>query len=430
MDITSKAGGRIGVLGATLVVAGSMIGSGVYLLPSTLGGVGSISLLGWAAATAAALAVGGMFSWLAVAAPEAKGLGGYVKAGMGQLFAVQTTVVYWSLCWFGNIAIALAAAGYLGYLVPALSSPAARLITALAIIWLNVGIAYYGPRLVARFEGWTLALGLAPVLLAATAGWYWFRPETFLAGWNPKGLDTFAAVGQSGLTAFWAFLGVECAAAVAAVVRNPSRNVPRATLLGVLVTAVVYISACTAIMGMIPATELANSSAPFADAAKVALGVGVAALIAFSAFARTSGCALAWTMVTAETTRSGADEGAFLAAFRTRPDGRSPAINVVTAGVLMSLAAFGTMSDTVGAQFTILANVSVILALYAYALAGLSLIRISGTLGARKWPAVATAVVAIAFSLGLISTGKPIELAYALVPIAAGALLYLPLRRR
>lgn len=430
MDITSKTGGRIGVLGATLVVAGSMIGSGVYLLPSTLGGVGSISLLGWAAATAAALAVGGMFSWLAVAAPDAKGLGGYVKAGMGQLFAVQTTVVYWSLCWFGNIAIALAAAGYLGYLVPALSSPTARLITALAIIWLNVGIAYYGPRLVARVEGWTLALGLAPVLLAATAGWYWFRPEIFLEGWNPKGLDTFAAVGQSGLTAFWAFLGVECAAAVAAVVRDPSRNVPRATLLGVLVTAVVYISACTAIMGMIPATALANSTAPFADAANVALGVGVAALIAFSAFARTGGCALAWTMVTAETTRSGADEGAFLSAFRTRPDGRAPAINVVTAGVLMSLAAFGTMSETVGQQFTILANVSVILALYAYTLAGLSLIRIAYTLGARKWPAIATAVVAIAFSLGLISTGKPIELAYALVPIAAGALLYLPLRRR
>jgi arginine:agmatine antiporter len=407
-----------------------MVGSGVYLLPSTLGGVGSISIFGWVAATAAALAVGGMFSWLAVAAPEAKGLGGYVKAGMGQLFAVQTTVVYWSLCWFGNIAIALAAAGYLGYLIPALSSPTARLVTALVIIWINVGVCFFGPRLVAKVEGWTLALGLAPVLLAATAGWYWFSPETFAAGWNPKGLDTFAAVGQSGLTAFWAFLGVECAAAIAGVVRDPERNVPRATLLGVLVTAIVYISATTAIMGIIPASTLANSGAPFADAAQVALGVGIAALIAFSAFARTSGCALAWTMVTAETTRSGADEGAFLPAFRSRRDERASAINVVTAGVLMSLAAFGTMSKTVGEQFTILANVSVILALYAYALAGLSLIRISDNLGARKWPAVATAVLAIVFSLGLISTGKPIELLYALVPIAAGALLYLPLRQR
>lgn len=430
MDITSKAGGRIGVLGATLIVAGSMIGSGVYMLPSTLGGVGSISLLGWAAATAAALAVGGMFSWLAVAAPEARGIGGYVQAGMGRLFAVQTTVVYWSLCWFGNIAIALAAAGYLGYLIPALASPTARLVTALVIIWINAGICLFGPRLVARFEGWTLAIGLAPVLLAATLGWYWFRPETFASAWNPGNLDTFAAVGQSGLTAFWAFLGVECAAAVAAVVKDPARNVPRATLFGVLVTAIVYISACTAIMGMLPATTLAQSAAPFADAARVALGLGGAALIAACAFLRTSGCALAWTLVTAETTRGGADEGAFLSAFRSRPGERASPINVVTAGVLMSVAAIATISETVGEQFTILANVSVILALYAYALAGLSLIRISGALGSRRWPAIATAVLAIVFSVGLISTGKPIELLYALVPIGMGALLYIPLSQR
>jgi arginine:agmatine antiporter len=89
-----SAHGSVGLFGATALVAGSMIGSGIYLLPATLGAVGSISILGWVAATAAALVVAGMFAWLGVAAPEAKGLPGYVEAGLGPFFGVQTAVAY------------------------------------------------------------------------------------------------------------------------------------------------------------------------------------------------------------------------------------------------------------------------------------------------------------------------------------------------
>jgi arginine:agmatine antiporter len=75
--------------------------------------------------------------------------------------------------------------------------------------------------------------------------------------------------------------------------------------------------------------------------------------------------------------------------------------------------------------------VAVILSLYAYVLAGGSLIRLSGgfTPG-RRLAARLTALVAIGCSVALIASGKPIELAICLVPIAAAGLLYLWLRRR
>ena len=76
--------GRIGLLGATALVMGAMIGSGVYLLPATLGAVGSISILGWLAATAAALAVAGVFVWLGPLVPGATGLAGYVHGPGGR----------------------------------------------------------------------------------------------------------------------------------------------------------------------------------------------------------------------------------------------------------------------------------------------------------------------------------------------------------
>lgn len=423
---------RVGVAGATALVAGSMIGSGVYLLPATLGAAGSISILGWIAATAAALAIAGMFAWLGRAAPEARGLAGYVQAGLGRFFGVQTTVVYWSLCWFGNVAIALAVAGYAGFLFPGMAGQGPRLAVTLAAIWLSVAACWVGPRLVAKVEGLTLAVGLLPVILAATAGWFWFNPQIFLDSWNPQGLSVPAAVGGSALNAFWAFLGVEAAAATAGVVRDPARNVPRATLMGVVLAAAIYIAACAVLMGLMPAADLAASSAPFGDAGRVVLGVGLGAVIGLFALLRAAGCLTGWTLVVSETTRSAADEGAFLKAFRTRPGERASAINLLAAGTLMSLVAAMTATETLGQQFRTLTNVAVILSLYAYALAGLSLIRLSPRLGSglRRGAVIVTALAAIGFSLALIATGKRHELAWALVFVAAGAALYLPLRRR
>ena len=423
--------GSVGLIGATALVAGSMVGSGIYLLPVSLGAIGSISILGWIPATAAALAVAGVFAWLGGVAPEAKGLPGYVDAGLGPFFGVQAAVTYWMQCVIGTVAVGIAVAGAAGYLVPALAAPAPRLLLTLASIWLGVGAAWIGPRSVARVEGLTLLMGLAPVLIAATLGWLAFHPAIFLASWNPQGLAVPAAVGASALTAFWAFLGVECAAAAAGVVRDPARNVPRASLIGVVVVAALYISACSVLMGILPATALVKSTAPFAEAGHAMLGLGLAGAIAVCALLRAQGCLTGWTLVTSETSRSGADEGVFPRVFRTRPGERVSPINLLTTGGLMSLVALATASPTLGQQFGVLADVSVLLSLYAYALAGGSLIRLSGRLTpGRRLGARLTALAAVGASLALITSGKPIELAFCAGAIAVAGLLYLWLRRR
>ena len=423
--------GNVGLLGAAALVAGSMVGSGVYLLPATLGAIGSISILGWLAATLAALAIGGMFAWLARAAPEAKGLPDYVQAGLGPFFGSQTAVTYWACNWVATVGVAVAVAGAVAFLVPALGGRGSRLLITLASIWLGIGASWIGPRMVARVEGATLAVGLLPVLVAASLGWLAFHPAVFLASWNPQGLSPGSAMGASTLTTFWAFLGVESAAAVAGVVRDPTRNVPRATLLGVAAAAIVYISACTVLMGILPAVALARSTAPFAQAGEATLGLGLAAAIAVCAMLRAQGCLTGWILVTSETSRSGADAGVFPRLFRTRPGERASAVNLLTTGGLMSAVAIATASPTLGQQFGVLADIGVILSLYAYFLAGASLLRLSGGLASgRKLAARLTGLAAVGASLAIIATGKPFELALCLIPIAAAGALYLWLRRR
>ena len=65
----------------------------------------------------------------------------------------------------------------------------------------------------------------------------------------------------------FSYLGVETAAVAAAKVRDPDRNVPRATVLGTIACAVVYMLSLTAVFGILPTSKLAGSTAPFSDAA-------------------------------------------------------------------------------------------------------------------------------------------------------------------
>ena len=420
------------VFGAAALVAGSMIGAGIYLLPTSLGAVGSISILGWLVATAVALVMAAMFARLASVAPEARGVSGYVEAGLGRFFGIQATVAYWASSWVGVTAIAVAAAGYAGYLIPALAPAGPRLATSLVVLWLAVAGCWLGPRAVGRIEGLTLFAGLAPVVLVAVVGWLWFSPTVFTQSWNPTGITIFAATKGSALTAFWAFLGLECAAAAAGVVRDPPRNVPRATLAGVAIAAVLYIAACAVLMGLLPAHELARSSAPFADATRATLGVGGAGLIALCGFLRAFGCTTGWVLVAAETGREAADQGLFMRFFATRPGEPVPTVSLVVTGILMTLMTIVTASPTLGAQFTIIANVTVILSLIVYLLAGMSLLRLRNAIAApgRRNAATVTALAAIVCASGLIASASLTDMAWSVTAPLVATALYFALRRR
>lgn len=94
-------------------------------------------------------------------------------------------------------------------------------------------------------------LALIPIVGIAVFGWFWFRGETYMAAWNVSGLGTFGAIQSTLNVTLWSFIGVESASVAAGVVKNPKRNVPIATIGGVLIAAVCYVLSTTAIMGMI-----------------------------------------------------------------------------------------------------------------------------------------------------------------------------------
>src|SRR5665213_3876181 len=133
--MTRPADGKLGLVLATVLVVSGMIGSGIYLLPASLGVIGSISMLGWIAAIAGAAMLAGVFSWLTILRPGTAGLFSYVRDEFGPGAGFVAGVIYWISCWVGNVAMALAVTGYLSVFIPQIATPPGSGVAAAAILW-------------------------------------------------------------------------------------------------------------------------------------------------------------------------------------------------------------------------------------------------------------------------------------------------------
>lgn len=362
----SDKGNKIGVVPATFMVAGNMMGSGVFMLPANLAVYGSISLLGWIATSIGAIALALIFSRLASIDPAAGGPYAYARKAFGDYMGYQTNMVYWVANVLGNVGLAVAGVGYLTMFVPALKEPWIAAFAQLFVIWLFAWANMLGPKLVGRVQSVTTILALIPIVGVAFLGWFWFKPELFTSSWNVTGGSAGSAfMGTLNFT-LWAFIGVESASVSAGVVENPRRNVPIATISGVIIAGICYILSCSVIMGMIPNKELISSSAPFADAARIALGDISGGIVAFCAACGCLGSLAGWTLLVGQSAKAAADDGLFGTIFSRVNRKDVPAPGLLIVAIIMSLMVLGTISPEASTQFGKIASIAVILTLLPY----------------------------------------------------------------
>ena len=337
---------KIGLLPAILMVAGNMMGSGVFMLPANLAGIGSIAIIGWLITVVGAIALGLVFAKLTEVTTAAGGPYAYARKAFGDYMGYQTNLVYWLANVIGNVGLAVAGLGYLTPFFPALRDPLVMALAQIAVIWFFTYANILGPRVVGRMQGITTTVALFPIVGVALLGWFWFNPETYMEGWNVSGESSLTAVGMTLNFTLWAFIGVESASVSTAVVKNPAKNVPIATVVGVLLAAVCYVLSSSAIMGIIPNKELVSSSAPFSQAVSIALGSTAGKIVALCAAVGCLGSLAGWTLLVGQTAQAAAKDGLF-------------------AGI-MTLQVLATMSPTASEQFGKIASIAVIMTLLPY----------------------------------------------------------------
>ncbi len=379
---------------AALLVAGNMIGSGIYLLPVALAPFGSSSLIGWVLVSLGALALAAVFGGLSRCLPSADGLSGYVDKGLGRFAGYVAIISYWLANVAGIVGISVAAVGYLAVFFPVLRETWAGAWCNVGVIWVMTLIAMFGPRLMAQLGGLALLIGLVPIAVAISMGLFAFDPAIFAASWNPGGQPLAASLPGSLVLIFWAFIGVECAGVISQRLANPARDVARASLAGVGLSALVYVAAVVAVFGVIPAGELAVSTSPFADLAGRLVGPAAVAIIAACAVVKACGTVGGWVTINAETARSAARKGYLPRVFGEGL--HTPRTNLVIHGVLMSLVALASAQPTLGGQFSILVTVTTVLVLVIYILCCAALIRLTRSAGLRIAALVGMIVPALA----------------------------------
>ena len=362
---------KLGLWMCTALVVGNMIGSGVFLLPSALASYGGIGLLGWLFTAGGAVFLALAFARLSRMVPKTGGPYAYTRHAFGDFAGFVVAWGYWISIWVGNAAISVALVGYLAVFwsqlaeVPLLAGGAA-----LACIWLLTWVNTTGVRNAGIVQLVTTVMKLVPLVVVATVGLLFVKLENFTP-FNLSGASSFSAVTATAALTLWAFLGLESATVPSGDVRDPGKTIPRATILGTVLTAAVYILGTFAVMGIIPPESLAESTAPFADAAGEIFGAWGAYVVAAGAAVSCFGALNGWILLQGQVPMATAGDGLFPGIFGRISSRGTPAAGILISSVLVTLLIAMNYTRGLVELFTFMILLATLTCLVPYALSTL-----------------------------------------------------------
>jgi APA family basic amino acid/polyamine antiporter len=421
----------LGFWTCTALVIGNTIGIGIFVLPAVLAPFGFNALLSWGVTVAGCIVLARVFAGLAREFPNADGPYGYIRATVGDAAAFLAIWTYWLSLWITNAALAIGVVGYLQAIVPGLTGIAPMPLLALGLLMLFLVINLFGVRASGPVQVIMTSIKLLPMAAVILFGLWMLvsEPAAYVRDLPPTPI-TLPLVMAASTIALFAMLGFESATVPASRVEDPGRTIPRATLVGTLVTATIYITISAIPMLLIPQAELAKSTAPFADLLSRELGAGSGRWLALFVVISGLGALNGWTLLVGELTRTMAANGTLPTAFAKCNDRGAPALALVVTSLLASAMVLMNYSKSLVEGFAFLSKMVTAANLPLYLCAALALV----ILGRRRQGPASSALLVIgalgtAYALfAFIGVGGEPFL-WALILAAAGLPLYLLKRR-
>ncbi|MFC3616767.1 amino acid permease [Lutimaribacter marinistellae] len=370
----------LGLVACTALVVGNMIGSGIFLLPASLAPFGPIALGGWVLTSLGALVLAIIFGRLSRTVTKPGGPYAYSQEAFGDFAGFLIAWGYWIALWTGNAAVAVALVGYLGFLVPAIGeSQMYSLAAALIAIWGLTLVNIRGVEEAGAVQIVTTVLKLVPLVLIAVLGLFWIDSANFSPA-NQSEMSNVAAISAAAALTLWAYLGLESATVPSGDVIEPEKTIPRATIIGVLIAAVVYISVTAVSLGVVPAAQLAGSAAPLADVASVMFGSVGGSLVAIGAVISTFGTLNGFTLLSGQVPYGAALDRVFPEALGRISKFGTPANALILSNLLASVLIVMNFAQGLVAAFNFIILLAVMASLLPYAFCAVAevLIRANG----------------------------------------------------
>lgn len=406
---------RLGRGMSLAMVVGTMIGSGIYLLPATLAPFGPNIVLAFALTIAGTMLLALTFAWLARTLPGGPFV--YVRTAFGDRAAFLTLWSYMVSQWTGVAAVAVAVGGAIGFVLPQAQGGTGLTIVALGTIATLTVVNLAG----ARSAGWVqvaatlikiVPLVAVVVLLAMKLG----GGGTV----EPLAAVPLSLAGVAGAAALMLFslTGFEAATVTANVTDHAEQTVPRATILGTGVTGLIYFGATLAALLLLSSAVASSSGAPFADAIAPILGRSAGAVVAVIGAISAYGTCNALLLLAAGVGQSLSAPGDLPRWFgRTNAAGVPVGSLLVAAGVA-ALLVLASRSDSFVEVYAFIALVSTVAALVLYAVCAAAAIRLKVASRLAWVPAVGLLyALAMFVGAGWEATAWGLALALAGLPI-------------
>ena len=368
----------IGLSGATLLVVGSVIGSGIFLttglmvqeLPST-----SLVLAAWVAGGLLAMAGGLTYAEMGSMYPRSGGLYVFLSEAYGPAWGFLFGWACLLVILTGSVAaVAVGFAEYFSYFFPSLGTDrilvtfdmpwgawriSAGQVVAAASIAVITAVNYVGVRsgnvantilTVAKVGG----LILIPLLAIA-----YMRVDPALTPMvPPDAVRPFASFGVIMIAVMWTYEGWYYVAFAAGEIKDAARTVPRALIYGTIALTTIYVSVNLAYVFALTLEEMSGVTRIAEKAVTALVGPGGAALVAATVVVSTFGCNVAGVIASSRTCFAMAADGRFFAAAaRVHPVHRTPHVALL---VTSGWSAFLTLTGGYEALFTYVTFASVL----------------------------------------------------------------------
>jgi arginine:ornithine antiporter/lysine permease len=370
----APASNKLTLIPLIALVVGSMIGGGVFNLPSDMSKAASPGaiIVGWLVTGLGMLMLAFVYQDLAVRKPELNaGPYAYAKAGFGPFIGFNSAWGYWISAFLGNVAYAAAIFSALSYFIPLFGggSNLPSIVAASIGVWAVHFLVLKGIRQAAFINVITTISKLVPIflfLLVAIVAFHWDK-LTFNFWGQPDatgqgGLGTvLSQVKSTMLVTVWVFIGIEGASVYSTRAAKRS-DVGRATIIGFIGCLGLYALVSLLATGILSQPELAELKVPsMAGVFESLVGPWGAALINLGLIISVGGAYLAWTLLCAEIPYVCGRDGTFPKWFAVENSKGSPVNSLwVTNGLIQVFLILSYFSQSAYQFFYFIASVAIL----------------------------------------------------------------------
>jgi arginine:ornithine antiporter/lysine permease len=445
-ETTASASQKLTLLPLIALVVGSMIGGGVFNLPSDMsrGASPGAILIGWIITGIGMLMLAFVYQSLAIRKPELNaGPYAYAKAGFGDFVGFNSAWGYWLSAFLGNVAYAVAIFSALSYFIPAFGdgNNLASIIGASICLWLIYALVLKGVKEAAFVNVITTIAKLVPLVLFILIAIIAFHWDKFTlnfwgqsTGQDAGGLGSILhQVRSTMLVTLWVFIGIEGASVYSARAARRS-DVGRATLIGFAGALGIYVLVSLLSTGILSQPELAGLKVPsMAGVLEPLVGSWGAALVNLGLMISVGGAFLSWTLLCAEVPFTCGRDGTFPKWFAAENANGSPANALLATTVLIQLfLVLSFFSKNAYQFFYFIASVAI---LPPYVLSGAYALKLAlsgegygASDRSRNWDILVGALATI-YGLWLVYAAGLSYLLMCAILFAPGILVYMRARR-